>query len=200
MNNILSEILFDASYLFIFTGSFVALIFGIGLFFFPAITLKFNNRINQRISLRKTTKKIETPIYTEKYFYRYAAVSGIILVLGSAFVLYTLATFDLSPLVKYLPKTLSPAAWGWLLEAGQLFFLISCVGIFIFGLVVLIRPSQLKNIEQIANRWISTRQQFHHMSNDIDAANVFIESNPRLAGCVIGLTAAIVMILLLPAL
>ena len=65
-----------------------------GLIFIPALTLKLNEKINTRVSLREKTKKIETPIKSEPFFYKRAKVSGIILVSGSLFVLYTLATFN----------------------------------------------------------------------------------------------------------
>ncbi len=45
MNTMLSEILFDASLLFIIIGTFIALILGLGLIFAPTLTLKLNNKI-----------------------------------------------------------------------------------------------------------------------------------------------------------
>lgn len=200
MNTMLSEIFFDAAYLFIIIGTFIALIFGLGLIFATKITLKFNEKINTRISLREKTKAIETPIKSEPLFYKYAKVSGIILVSGSLFVLYTLATFNFYSLIPYLPKSISPPAWEWLLQAGQIFFFITCTFILIFGLIVLIRPSQIKNFEMAANRWISTRQRLQKMSNDINTANKLVESYPRAFGSFIAIFSLVVLFLLLPGL
>lgn len=94
MNTMLSEIFFDASILFIVIGSGIGLILGLGLIFAPSITLKLNEKINTRISLREKTKSIETPIKSEPFFYKYSKISGAILVIGSIFVLYTLETFN----------------------------------------------------------------------------------------------------------
>lgn len=93
MNSMLSEIFFDATLLFIIIGTFIALAFGLGLIFAPGITLKFNEKINTRISLREKTKTFETPIKSEPFFYKHSKISGVILVLGASFVLYTLTTF-----------------------------------------------------------------------------------------------------------
>lgn len=198
MDTILSEILFDTAYLFIIIGTFIALIFGLGLIFIPALTLKLNEKINTRVSLREKTKKIETPIASEPYFYKHAMISGIILVTGSLFVLYTLATFNFYSLIPYLPKSIiSPPAWEWLLDAGQIFFFITCSFILLFGLIVLIRPSQIKNFEEAANRWISTRKRFSEMSNEINTANNLVSAYPRIFGSFMTIFALIILFLLL---
>ena len=198
MNSMLSEIFYDASYLFIVVGTIIALILGLGLIFAPNTTLKINEKINTRISLREKTKAIETPIKSEPFFYKHAIISGAILVIGSLFVLYTLATFNAYSLIPYLPKSISAPAWDWLLQAGQIFFFISCTFILLFGLVVLIRPSQIKNFEEVANRWISTRQRFSKMSSEINTANKLVNTYPRVFGSFITLLSLIVLIFLLP--
>ena len=75
MNAMLSEIIFDTAYLFIIVGCFIALILGLGLIFAPGMTLKLNDKINTRISLREKTKTIETPIKSEPFFYNHAKVN-----------------------------------------------------------------------------------------------------------------------------
>lgn len=198
MNSMLSEILFDTSYLFIIVGTVIGLIFGLGLIFAPATTLKINEKINTRISLREKTKTIEKPIKSEPFFYKYAKVSGLILIIGSLFVLYTLATFDVYSLIPFLPKSISATTWNWLLQAGQIFFFITCSFILLFGFIILIRPSLVKNFEQAANHWISTRQHFSKMSTDINLANKLVNTYPRTFGSFITLFSLIVLFFLLP--
>ncbi len=196
-HSLLSEILFEASMWFIITGAVIALLFGLGLLFAPQATLAFNNKINTRISLRKPTKAIETSIRTEPYFYRHARITGSLLVIGAAFVLYTLNNFNSFALIPYLPKSISPLAWEWLLQAGEIFLYFSCSFILGFGLVVLIRPSALKNFEQKANHWISTRKHFAKMSTDINIANKLVNAYPRVFGTILALFAMLVLFLLL---
>jgi len=198
MNTMLSEILFDASYTFIIVGTFIALFLGLGLLLAPAATLKFNEKINTRFSLREKTKKIETSIHSEPFFYKYSKISGAILVIGSLFVLYTLATFNLYSLIPYLPKTTSASVWQWLLRSGQIFFYLTSGFSFIFGLIIFIRPSMVKNFEQAANHWVSTRKHFSKMSNDINLANKLVNTYPRGFGLFITLFSFIVLFLLLP--
>lgn len=197
MNTMLSEIFYDASYLFIIVGTFIGLILGLGLIFAPSITLKLNEKINTRISLREKTKSIETPIRSEPFFYRYAKISSLILIIGSVFVLYTLATFNPYTLIPHLPKSLSPPTWDWIIQSGQIFFFITCSFILIFGLIILIRPSLVKNVEQAANHWVSTREKFSTMSNDINLLNKFVSTYPRVFGGFITLFSLIVLFTLL---
>ena len=198
MNTMLSEIFFDTGFLFILIGTFIALLLGLGLIFAPSTTLKLNEKINTRISLRKKTRAIETPIKSEPFFYKYSKISGLLLILGSTFVLYTLVTFNEQTLIPYLPKSISAPAWSWLLQAGHIFFLITATFILFFGLVVFIRPSQIKRFEQAANHWISTRQHFANMSKDINFTNKLVNTYPRGFGVFIALFSIIVLFLLLP--
>ena len=198
MNTMLSEILFDASLIFIIIGSVIAFILGLGLILAPALTLKLNEKINTRISMREKTKTIEKPIKSEPFFYKHSKFSGTILVIGSLFVLYTLQTFNAYSLIPHLPKSISTTAWEWIIQSVEIFFFISCVFIFVFGLIILIRPSMIKNFEQAANHWISTRQGFSKMSADIDITNKLVNTYPRVFGVFIALFSLIVLFLLLP--
>jgi len=200
MDNMLSDIFFDAGFIFIIIGTFFALVLGLGLIIAPAATLKLNERINTRISLRKKTRAIETPIQSEPFFYKHSKISGLVLIIGSAFVLYTLVTFNEQTLIPYLPKSISAAAWSWLLQAGHIFFLVTCTFILLFGLVVFIRPSEIKRFEQAANHWISTRQHFASMSKDINFTNKLVNTYPRGFGIGITVFSVFVLFLLLPAL
>jgi len=194
----LSEIFFDTAYLFIVIGTFFGLILGLGLTIAPVATLKFNNKINTHISLREKTKSFEKPIQSEPVFYKHSKLSGTILVIGSLFVLYTLATFNIYSLTPHLPNNISPTAWDWLLHAGQIFFFISCSFILIFGLIVLIRPSQIKSFEKSVNYWFSTRQHFSKMSNNINLINNILNTYTRVFGVFITCLSLMVLFLLLP--
>lgn len=194
----LSDILFDTGYLFIIIGTCFALILGLGLIIAPSATLKLNDKINTRISLREKTRSIETPIKSEPFFYKHSKISGLVLILGSTFVLYTLVTFNEQALIPYLPKSISAPAWSWLLQAGHIFFLVTGTFILLFGLVVLIRPSEIKRFEQTANHWVSTRQHFASMSKDINFTNKLVNTYPRPFGIFITLFSVIVLFLLLP--
>lgn len=199
MNSMLSDIFFDATLLFLVIGSVIAMVFGLSLLFITEPTLRLNSKISNRISMRKATKSIETPIKVETWFYRHAKITGLVLMIGAAYVLhYLIFGFSNKAMLPYLPKLLSTTTWEWLLQAGCLFFLITCSFILIFGLLVFIRPSQLKRFEEKANHWVSTRQAFKGMSSDIDHANRLVNRHPKIFGGVVVVVSLLVLISLLP--
>ena len=184
---------------FIIVGSFIGLILGLGLIFAPIGTLKFNEKINTRFSMRKATKNIETPIKSEAVFYKHSKISGTLLVFGALYVLYILTTFNSYTLIPYLAKSITPSAWAWLIQAAQIFLYITCSFIVIFGLIVFIRPSAVKSFEQTANHWVSTRKSFAKMTTDINITNKLVNTYPRIFGTFISIFASIVLFLLLTA-
>ena len=198
MESILSEIIFDTTMIFIIIGAFFGLAFGIGLLVNPELTLRLNEKLSTKISMRQKTRNIEVPIKSEAVFYKHARISGSVLMLGAAYVIYSLLTFDIYSIIPLLPKTLDPFIWQWLLDATQLFFLVSCVFIFFFGVTVFIRPSALKNFEAKANTWISTRKGFQGMNADINFLNKLVLTYPRASGVYISIFALIVLVFLLP--
>jgi hypothetical protein len=198
MNTILSDILFDTSYLFIIAGSLIAFFFGLALIIAPATTLKLNAKINKPIFSKKIIERVNIKIKAEPFFYRHAKISGAILITGSLFVLYTLATFNFYLLIPYFPKQLSTLTWGWLLHAGQIFFFICSSFILVFGFVVFIRPSLIKNFEANANRWFSTQTFFIFLSKKIDVTNKLVVAYPRIVGLFITVFALLVLFFLLP--
>lgn len=192
MNSIFSEILFDSSFLFIITGSIIALIFGLALMFMPGTALKLNMKINQPL----TAKIKNTLIRSEPFFYRHAKINGAILILGSLFVLYTLITFNFNLLIPYLPKQLSASIWSWLLQAGQLFFFVGSAFILVFGLIVFIRPSLIKTFETAANRWFSVQPVFSFLNTNIDIDNQWLSAYPRIFGFFFTLFALLILFFL----
>ena len=187
MNTILADILFDSGYLFIITGSVIALIFGLALTFMPATALKYNSKFNSNL------------IKSEPFFYKYAKANGAILILGSLFMFYTLATFNFNLLIPYLPGQISPFICKWLSQAGQIFFYIASAFILIFGLVILIRPSLLKTIEAAANRWFYIPSIFSFLTTNRDPSKNWISAYPRIIGLSFTLFALFILFSLLPA-
>ena len=112
--------------------------------------------------------------------------------------LYTLATFNAYTLIPHLPKSISPPAWDWIIQSAQIFFFITCAFILVFGFIILIRPSLVKNFEQVANHWISTRKGFSKMSTDIDMTDKLVNTYPRAFGAFITIFSLIVLFVLLP--
>ena len=178
----------------IIVGTALSMLYGLWLMIHPHSAMAFSNKINKGYSMRQATKSLETPISIERWFYRNAKLTGVLLMLGSTYLFYLLFwTLELDQLMKVMPG-LNPLAWEWLLTSFQIFFAIASVAVFLMGFVVLIRPSLLKPLEETANTWISTRQKMQFMSENIGRADQLLNRFPRQVGTIILIVGAIVLI------
>ncbi len=191
---ILTNILENTFFHIIIVGTALSMLYGLWLIISPTTALKLNQRINKSFSLRETTKPLEKPVHIESKFYRHAKISGILLILGAIYLLYLLFwELNFEELAKNLPG-LTVLTWEWLLQAFQVFFGIMSVIVFLMGFLILLRPSQLKPLEEKANTWVSTRQKMQFMSEDRGQADKLLDQFPRQFGAIILVAAAIILL------
>ena len=194
MEKLLTDILEATFFNVLIIGAALSMLFGLCLIIFPKLTLSLNEKINKSFSMRETTKHLETPISIERWFYRHANITGSLLMLGAAYLFYLLFwELNFSYLAKNLPG-LTVLMWEWLLQSFQIFFAIMAIVVFLMGFLIIIRPSQLKPIEEKANRWISTRQKLQFMSDDLGQADRLLTLFPRQIGAIILVASAIILL------
>ena len=116
---------------------------------------------NRWISTRKYERALERAVNFDRWFYRHARIGGMLLLSGACgIILYFAVYFDKAGLAV----NLSSGNVGALREIDRLldgFVLLALAGgIFaaMTSLFLLLRPSLLRDFEQDANRWISTRR------------------------------------------
>ena len=178
----------------IIVGAILSMLYGFWLLIAPLSALAVNKIINKSFSMRNASKPLETPISTERWFYKHAKILGILLMVGAAYLFYLLFwELNFVKLAKVLPG-LTNLMWEWLLQSFQIFFTIMAVVVFFMGFLILIRPSLLKPLEEKANKWISTRQKMQFMSDEIGQADLLLARFPRQVGAVILICSAIVLI------
>lgn len=194
MENLLSDTLETTFFNIIIVGAALSMLYGFWLIISPKSALTLNQKINKSFSMRKTTKSLEKPITIESWFYRHAKIAGILLMLGAIYLIYLLYwQLDFNYLAKSLPG-LTILMWEWLLQSFQIFFVIMSAIVFLMGFLILVRPSQLKPLEEKANFWISTRQKMQFMSNEMGQADKLLEQFPRQFGAIIIVVATIVLL------
>ena len=194
MEKLFSDILEATFFNLLIVGAALSMLFGLCLIIFPKLALTLNNKINKSFSMRETTKPLETPISIERWFYRHSNITGSLLMIGAAYLLYLLF-WDLNfvHLAKNFPG-LTILMWEWLLQSFQIFFAIMSIIVFLMGFLIIIRPSQLKPIEEKANKWVSTRQKMQFMSDEIGQADKLLDRFPRQFGAIILVASTIVLL------
>ncbi|MCW8901619.1 MAG: hypothetical protein OQK75_03480 [Gammaproteobacteria bacterium] len=194
MENLLSDTLESTFFNIIIVGAALSMLYGFWLIISPKSALTLNQKINKSFSMREATRPLEKPITVERWFYRYAKVAGLLLMVGSVYLFYLLYwQLDFNYLAKSLPG-LTTLMWEWLLQAFQIFFTIMSAVVFLMGFLVLVRPSQLKPLEEKANFWISTRQKMQFMSDNMGQADKLLAQFPRQFGAIILVAGAIVLL------
>ena len=162
--NVLRTILLQALLLLFCLGGLCGVVLGIAMLARPEKVVALNSFFSRWLGSQKLREQLDRPRWIERYFYRHHRVSGTVLMLGAAFVLYAfLASPGIRLVSAYLPSGLREL-WDAL---KMLLIVVSAVGLLV-GATVIARPSLLRKIEASSNRWVSTEG----MSTAMDDMNM----------------------------
>jgi hypothetical protein len=173
----ITGILIDAALALFFVAGLAGAALGLILLLSPQGFARLNAAMSRRFSARRAMRPLEVPHYRESFFYRHHRWTGGLILAGALFFFFNLA-FRFSP--EAAAAVLPGVDWVW---AGLLWFLIlgNLVGA-IIGLVILLRPSALKPLEAVANRWVSVRQAARPLDEPHDEADRLVLEYPRASG------------------
>jgi hypothetical protein len=158
---------------------------------FPSSFVRFNQRLSLWISFEESSHKNNKSVTIERPFYRYHIFTGLILIISSIFVLYEVV-FNLnigeiegalvtgSNIENIWIGVFVDAAFGWIYISGVLALAI--------GVLVVIRPSYLKGIEQRMNYWVETDKYSDSLDKSNQILDEWVSTHPRIFGiiCLLG--------------
>ncbi|MFP4611416.1 MAG: hypothetical protein ACLFQT_10380 [Thiohalophilus sp.] len=198
-NTALASVLLESLLLIIGVLLVLVAFYGLLLLIKPDTGLRLNQSLSRRLSTpRFSLFFLDKQFHVERYFYHHAKLYGLLLVIGAGYLLYRLFfDFPLEGYASVLPGILPIDVWAWLLDALQIFLVVMAIFTLYIGLVVLIRPSNIKNLERHANRWISTGQKLAGMAGDAPALDSVAQRAPRLFGGLVFLAAVAVLFMLI---
>lgn len=164
----------------------LCLLTGAVFLFAPGFATSVEHGADQKFSLRKALKPVEIPRQTERFFYRHHRVTGIFIsVLAAVFLWMYLVAGEGSRIAQWLGQQVGGellAAWG----SGIGGFLVVVNGLaIVFGIVMAVRPSALKGMESVANRWMSTRRMTKSLDSEHDPLGRFAMQHPRVFGTIV---------------
>lgn len=148
----LNNILLQSFLVLLGCGAIVGILFGAGMLLKQEQVLRLNQYFSHWVSSEKLETQLDRPHWTERFFYRHHRPVGAGLLIGAMVVLYT---FLISYNSRRISAFIAPG-YLWLLDALLGLLLIGSVFAAIVGLIVLTRPSLLREIEKSTNRWIVT--------------------------------------------
>ncbi|MDX1455141.1 MAG: hypothetical protein R3217_06785 [Gammaproteobacteria bacterium] len=156
---------------------------GVGLLVAPDRMRDTMRASNQRYSLRKALKPLEIQRDADRLIYRHHRLAGALLIIAASFFLYVYLTD--SPVLKiagWLQGQLGTDGFsGTVAGLGGFLAIVNFLAL-LLGVTLLVRPSALKPLEAVANRWVSTRQATRHLDDEINTMDGLVWQAPRFAG------------------
>ena len=159
-------------------------VMGVLIIVVPDLVIRAGRRMNIWISTDFIFNKLDSVSRTEGFIYRHHKTFGLFFIAGAVFIFYSfMFGFD----VQYTKITVfdSHSANEWLLHSVVLMNIIFSVAILIVGVVVTIRPSLLKHIEQYANHWFTVDQGLKKFDRELNAPENLFISHPRTLGVLV---------------
>ena len=149
---VLNEILRQSVLMFLWSGSIVGFLVGAGILFKPDQIVLLNQYFSRWVGSGKLGRLLDSQRMTERFFYRHNRLVGSGLLIGALVVLYTfLFRYNLRTISAFIPRN-----YWWLSDALMGMLLIATVVAALIGIIVLTKPSLLRDVEKSANHWIST--------------------------------------------
>lgn len=179
-------------------GLVLALVVGGMLLARPGALLQLNRRLSRWVDTRGALQALERPLMLERVFYRHHRPLGAAIVLGSGYVLWQWAfAFERDALVGLLDPRWRANGLDWIVPAGEALVVGLHLLVLGAGLVILFRPSLLKNVERAANRWHGglSSERLDRIVGTLDSG---VEVYPRLAGFVLLIASVWSLVALVP--
>jgi hypothetical protein len=179
-------------------GLAMALLVGMLLLAAPRALLEINRRVSRWIDTRGALEVLERPLMLERLFYRHHRWLGGAIALGAGYVLWRWAVaFDRASVIGLLDRSWVTGGLDWVVAAGEFLVVGLHVLILAIGLVILARPSMLKDLERAANR---SYGEFSSQSLDtvIESVDRGVAIHPRLSGLALLVASIWSLVALLP--
>jgi len=176
-----TEITFDFIIHLAFVMGVLMLIAGFFIMIAPDLVIRISRKMNTWVSTEKFFDNLDAPKSSERLFYRFHILSGLLLAVASLYIFYIFVfIFDGSNHVISVFSSYS--ANEWLMASFEFIFILFSVVIFIVGIVITFRPSMLKNIESWSNKWFMVDNFLKTLDVQLQAPDDAFSKKPRLLG------------------
>ena len=181
-------------------GLALALLVGVLLLARPGVLFALNARLSRWVDTRAMFGALDRPRNLERFFYRYHRTLGVLIVLGSGYVLWRwVFDYERSEFMALLGRRWLADGLDWIPTALEVTLVALHGAILAVGLLILFRPSVLKGLERTANRWQDgpATAPLDSVIGNLDGA---FEGHPRLSGLLLAIAACWCLLALAPAL
>ena len=173
-------------------GSIAGLLMGIAMLLKHKQLERVNHYFSHWYHADKITEPLDRPRWTERFFYRHHRLVGALVTIAS---LCTLYIFLISYNVRRIATAVAKGYWG-LVDAVVALLLVGSALAAIVGIFLLIRPSVLRDIEKLSNRWISTEGLAKFFDRRFDSADQHLLRRRNIAGILLIVASLYILIVL----
>lgn len=185
MSALVEEIGLSTLLWFLALGSVAGLFVGAALIVRPSWVAQMGKYINRWMSTRNPYRELERWIRLDNWFYQHHRVSGGLLLAGAVWaIVFFITSFDKHRYLADLSKVIHipPQLIAGLLDAFVLMSMLGALFAALISLLLLLRPSLLREFDQFANQWISMRCTLKPMEVSRFSLDEYVSRNTHLAG------------------
>jgi hypothetical protein len=194
----LLTILLETTLYFLIFGVVLAFITGTWLVLSPASLFRLNNCLDQWYSTRRSLRFLEIPRRQEQLFYRHHRIAGLLITLGALYIVYFLLFgYAADKIIGSMTYWMNRAMAEWLLDAAYWLLLCGNLVVIFLGITIFVRPSLLKKLEKLSNRWISTRLGYKFLDISQPSPDDFIHHHSTASGLAIIILSLYILLQLL---
>ena len=185
--------------IFLIAGSYAGIVVGALLLLRPQSLQRASQKLNRWISTRHLDQSLERTFNLDPWFYRYRRIAGALTLLGAFYVIYYFTVdIDRADTVSGLARHfhMATSLVGGLLDALVLSALTGAVFAAFVGSFMLLRPSLLRDFEQVANKWVSLRRALKPMEITREGVDNYVYQRARHAGILLVLGSLYTLVML----
>lgn len=197
--SIIENILLHTFLHFLLLGSGAGLFVGATLILRPHWLDRVHLFTNHWVSTRKFQKSMESAIEFDRFFYRYRRFSGGLILAGAFYLLYfVMLGLDKASAIAGLANKfhVPPSYIGALFDPFVLIVILGATFALFVSLFVLFRPSQLREFEKGANKWVSMRKALKPLEIPRNGVDEFARRHAPKVGVAMVLGSLYTMVLL----
>jgi hypothetical protein len=199
VNSLLQAWLLQSFVIFLIVGSLAGIAAGVLLLFRPQSLQRAGQLLNRWISTRHLDHSLERSFNIDPWFYRYRRAGGMLILLGAIYVLFFFTmSMDRAHTVDVLAVYFRQQAvlLGGLLDALVLSSILGASCAALVALFLMLRPSMLRDFEQVANQWVSLRRAMKPIEVRREGLDEYVFQRARVAGILLLLGGFYVLVIL----
>jgi hypothetical protein len=183
--HLLAQVLASTLLVFLFVGSLLGLVLGLGLLLRSSATLPFIRLMNQWVSTRQALRPLEVPVQLARAAGGARWFGAVLVAVGAYAAVILVSTFDVHRVATLFKVDARYSLGGLGLDVLKWFLVLGSVTAVFTGLMLLFFPSAWRSFEARANHWYSTRNLEVAGDTVYLSLDRMVEAFPRASGAVI---------------